>query len=202
MIWGPMSEQLDLINPKVSVRKPQEPIARAATIEGNYRYDLTRSWGSGPPICWVLLNPSVGDHLRDDPTIWNIMCRSLRWGFGSLVVVNIYPFRSPSPAALKLWRRDASVNLLYDNNVRATRHMMRAEMVIAAWGAHAADGDIDYLVRFPDGNCPIADNPVKLYCLGLTRSGAPLHPLARGKNWVPMDRKPIPFTFEPPEDYH
>lgn len=194
-------EQLSLFPLATSIRKPAEPIARGATIEGQYRFDLTRAWGSGPAVCWVMLNPSTATAEKDDPTIWNIMCRSLRWGFGSLVVVNIYPFRSSSPKVLKRWLAGGRSGRMSDNASRAWWHIGHCEMVIAAWGAHADIEDVDYLLSYPTFHPEIGpDKP--LHCLGLTKSGAPLHPLARGKHFVPMDRHPIPFHFEALEDYH
>lgn len=187
-----MSEQLDLMPLQTSIARPQEPIARGATIEGQYRFDLTRAWGAGPAVCWVMLNPSTADGLKDDPTIWNIMCRSLSWGFGSLVVVNIYPFRSPSPAALKAWLQKDHLDVrmaLADNASHAFVLMRLCELVMAAWGSHANPVDVAYVLD---------QQPSTLHCLGRTKSGAPLHPLARGKHFVPMDRKPVPFSLEHP----
>lgn len=185
-------EQLELLRVKPSVQIPTEPIRRLATIEGKHRYDLTRAWGAGPPICWVMLNPSTADGLQDDPTIWNIMCRSLRWGFGSLVVVNVYSFRSSSPAEMKKWRRTWD-DSRWENRDRAEVHIKRCEMTIAAWGAHALNEDVGYLLGM---------EPPTLHCLGTTIDGAPKHPLARGKHWVPMSQRPVPYTFVPDEDYH
>lgn len=185
-------EQLDLLRVKPSVQIPTEPIRRSATIVGDHRYDLTRAWGSGPPICFVMLNPSVADGLQDDPTIWNIMCRSLRWGFGSLVVVNVYSFRSSSPAEMKKWRRAPECSL-WENADRANEHMRRCGTVMAAWGAHALNEDIDYLLGM---------EPPALHCLGTNNDGSPRHPLSRGRNWVPMSTRPIPYTFEADEGYH
>jgi hypothetical protein len=196
-----MGDQLELMPLRPSVARPQEPIVRGATIEGCFRFDLTRAWGSGGAVAWVMLNPSTADGLQDDPTIRNIMCRSMRWGFGSLVVVNIYPFRSPSPKVLQRWRAGGRSGHTVDNARRAYSHMQQCDAVIAAWGAHANSDDVAYLLDRPTFE-PQRFSGVDLHCLGLTRSGAPLHPLARGKHWVPMDRKPVPFKFEFPEETH
>lgn len=190
-------EQLDLLRIKPSVQIPTEPIKRSASIVGDHRYDLTRAWGAGPPICWVMLNPSTADGLQDDPTIWNIMCRSLRWGFGSLVVVNIYSFRSSSPVQMKRWLRVTSNATSFDyanaNKAHVATLLAGCEMVIAAWGAHAENDAVNHFLGF---------EPPPLHCLGINNDGSPRHPLSRGRNWVPMSTRPIPYTFEPTEDYH
>lgn len=199
-----MAEQLALLPLATSIRRPVEPIARGATIEGDYRYDLTRAWGSGPAVAFVMLNPSMADSRIDDPTIRNIMQRSMLWGFGSLVVVNIYPYRTSDPAAMKKWRNNQdSWDAIQENADRVWVHLRKCEMTIAAWGAHADLEDVDYLLSRPDfESLRYGSMGLPLHCLGLTKSGAPLHPLARGKHFVPMNRKPIPFKFEPPDDYH
>src|SRR4051812_24923527 len=84
---------------------PTEPIVRTAEIDGNYRWQATRAWGAGPCISWTLLNPSKADRRRDDPTMWRMMGFSYRWGFGSLIVTNLYPFISANQQALRNWRR-------------------------------------------------------------------------------------------------
>lgn len=99
--------QLSLLpdaDPNPVSRSPSEPIVRSAEIEDNYRWSMRRAWGPGPCISWTLLNPSDADALRDDPTTWRMMSFSYGWGFGSMVVTNIYPFISSTPAALKTWR--------------------------------------------------------------------------------------------------
>src|ERR1700681_3527465 len=88
-----------------AMRMPPPPIARTAQIEGPYRWSMSRAWGSGPTILWVCFNASNADGKRDDPTTLRMMGWSYRWGFGSMVVMNVYPFIASKPADLHAWRR-------------------------------------------------------------------------------------------------
>jgi len=78
-------------------------MARTARVDGQYRWTLERVWRAGPHVCWIMLNPSTADHLIDDPTILRCIHFTQLWGYGGFVVVNLYPFRSPNPAACKKW---------------------------------------------------------------------------------------------------
>lgn len=160
---------------------------RSARIEGPYRFWLERAWGRGPQICWVMLNPSTADAERDDPTLRRIMGFSLRWGFGSLIVVNLYPFRSPAPVNLRLWRaRLANSGALHDDFVRNAKMAAEAstacDTVVAAWGAGIDRNDeLLFTLLF----CGQRSRPTRWECLGVTSDGSPIHPLARGKSRVP-----------------
>ena len=64
-----------------------------------YRYTLGRIWNEkAPTACWILLNPSTADERQLDPTLRRCVGFSRAWGFGSMVVVNIFAFRSPYPS--------------------------------------------------------------------------------------------------------
>jgi hypothetical protein len=58
--------------------------------------------------------------------------------------------------------------------------------MLAAWGNHGQEKAHWYVQR-------CRAEGVQLRCLGLTNSGAPKHPLARGKHRIPDDFEPIPF---------
>ena len=58
----PLELPFDLPGPKP--RMPSPPIARGAQIEGPYRWTMTRAWGAGGIIMWVLFNPSDADGKR------------------------------------------------------------------------------------------------------------------------------------------
>ena len=148
---------------------------RSASLssDGLYRWTLTRRWGEGGTVCWIMLNPSTADAEKDDPTIRSIIKRSRLWGYGGLVVVNRFPLRTPFPETCRKWARRAPSDVTIHNAVVMKVQMRHADLIVAAWGA------VDWLEGTAD--------EFELHCIGTTASGAPKHPLARGKHWVPED---------------
>ncbi len=141
-------------------------IDRWATVSPceRYRYLLGRSWGPGPRVLWVMLNPSTADARLDDPTIRKCLEFSRRLGFGSLEVVNLYAWRSTDPAGLKT----APDPIGPDNARHLADAAERCDRIIVAWGANAS----------PDPgavSASLGDRP--LWCLGRTKDGQPRHPL-------------------------
>lgn len=212
-------QQLDFLGPEpisAPLRMPAEPIIREAVIEDNYRWLLKRAWGAGPCILWCGLNPSTADGQRDDPTMLREIGFSYRWGFGSLVKVNIYPFISASPAAMRAWRAswrpdewtrsgglwelDKSAFNAWLRNMDVVREQLKvAEKYMAAWG-NGADADdmkefldevqADYDTNEFDGFGTIKV-PIKWHCIGTNADGSPKHTLARGVHRVPDNATPI-----------
>ena len=159
------------------------------------RWTLTRRWGEGPSVCFIGHNPSTADHRIDDPTSrrWQHFARA--WGFGGFVAVNIYPYRSATPAEAREWAdweatsawdvRDA----LWKNEDFVQREAKAAGLVVACWGAILRDeAYADHLLeQITSEEEPWPD----VHVFGLTRGGAPVHPLARGRNRIPDDARPI-----------
>lgn len=138
-----------------------------------YRYRLTRRWSGmlDRPVCFCLLNPSTADAKQDDQTIR--VCRGFAklWGFGSMIVVNLYAFRATRPKAM--WSAEGPVGP--DNDQYILGAAQEAEQVIVAWGASMPK----------DLRCAAVAallEPFKPYCLGQTASGEPRHPLYLKKN--------------------
>jgi hypothetical protein len=138
-------------------------------------------------VVFVMLNPSTADAFKLDNTVTKCVQFAQRWGADVLEVVNIFALRSTDPKGLDaalVNRGDGREN---DREILAA--CTSASRVIAAWGNHAHRGDRGAIVR----NMLTAAN-IKLEHLGTTNGGFPLHPLARGKAFIPLTREPQVWT--------
>jgi hypothetical protein len=133
-----------------------------------YRYRLWRTWGSRPPLVFVMLNPSTADGTIDDPTIRRCMGFAKREGDGGIIVVNLYALRATDPKALRT--HPSPVGPLNDQHIAEA--CRSAEYIVAAWGA---DPMAPTRSRTVAAIARAAGKP--LVCLGRTRDGAPRHPL-------------------------
>lgn len=202
----PAPEQLFLFPWAPLAPVPPAAIHGDAAISpcGQYRWWLRRWWRAGPCVAWILLNPSTADAGKDDPTLCRVVQFTRSWGYGGLVVVNLYPIRTPDPAACRRWMTMAegeddwtidAANALRRNRDVVVERVTGADLVVAAWGAGAWDQE---LVRRICLAVRMTPRQPALHCLGTTESGAPKHPLARGRHRVPPDQNPV--LWGPPED--
>ena len=98
-----------------------------------YRYLLTRRWGTGGTTCtWLMLNPSTATALEDDPTIRRCIDFSKSWGHNALHVVNLFAWRATAPFEL----RDVADPVGEHNDEFIKRLCHPGWQVIAAWGHH------------------------------------------------------------------
>lgn len=170
-------------------------VHRAAAFSGPndcYRDTLRRIWDDTKPMLVVcMLNPSTADHMIDDPTVQALMHFARQWGYGGLLVVNLYNWRSPSPAAMR--RAPARMG---PSNHRATEDALvyagdHDRPVLVAWGNH---GDFEGAAgRFVER--AVGHYQLPLICLGTTASGAPKHPMARGLHRIPRNQQPLPWQY-------
>jgi hypothetical protein len=154
---------------------------------GRYRWTLGRWWNERERVCWIMLNPSTADAERDDPTLKAIIRRSQAWDCGALTVVNLYPFRTSSPRECQKWLEAEGNGEALQRNLReVTDAIRRSAWVIAAWGAApwaVSDGRLVAKIA--------RSEKVFIHCLGVTSSGAPKHPLARGRHRIPAEQEPM-----------
>lgn len=167
---------------------------RTAVIGGlgrEFRYELRRIWDDGLPLVVVImLNPSTADADIDDPTIRRLMVFARNWGQGGLLVVNLYAFRAAAPAALARARDPIgprNATFMEAAMIYAGGHGQRA---LAAWGAPPASLGADHAARSRQVTAMAKARGVDLYCLGTTRDGHPMHPMARGRHAIPHDVVP------------
>jgi hypothetical protein len=196
-----MRTQLSLLDAAPAVApKATAPgeIVRSAIISpcGKFRYRLARSWGIGREDLWVCCNPSTADAERDDASLLRMMGFSQAWGSAGIEVVNLAAFRSPHPDALY----DAldPVGPLNDRHIRDAAEHCHATggRLVAGWGASLRFDDLapPALIRRDVQVLELLRTIGVVWCIGRTSSGAPKHPLARGKHRVPDDVKPEPYT--------
>jgi hypothetical protein len=131
-------------------------------------------------ICWVMLNPSTADAETDDPTLNKIMKFSVAWGYKKLVVVNLFDLRATMPDALLSTPLPASSR----NKSVIQTAIGAAEMVVAAWGSHAAVREDAIKQAF---GVSFLDQLPPMKCLGITKSGEPRHPLYIADITKPVD---------------
>ena len=130
-----------------------------------WRYELRRVWDESLPfVAFVGLNPSTADETTDDPTIRRCIAFAKRWGYGGLVMVNLFAFRATDPRDM----RAAPSPIGPDNDATLRRVAAEAQLVVAAWGTGGRYFNRDFRVRRLLG---------PLMALGFTKEGAPRHPL-------------------------
>lgn len=152
---------------------------RAAVISacGRYRYSLSRQWKDDDSYAvFIMLNPSTADAEKDDPTIRRCIAYAKAWGYGGLVVVNLFAFRATHPDFLLMQHPGEIVGPENDEHIREA--CVTSQVEVAAWGTRGALLDRDEKVRklIPD-----------LKVLRLTKEGYPSHPLYLPKNLTPVE---------------
>lgn len=156
---------------------------KTATISpcGTFRYRLVRRWGDGKPLLFVMLNPSTADAEVDDATIRRCVKFAQAHRFNALEVVNLYAYRATKPADLKRAHYPAGP----DNDAHIIDAAQDAGQVCIAWGANVAGlSRPEYVMN------RLRAVGVSLYCLRITRSGYPQHPLM-----LPADCRLFPFSI-------
>ena len=164
---------------------PAEIVQSTATFSdcGRYRYRLGRVWDIGRPMLpWVLLNGSVADAKRNDPTVVRVIGFTYRWGFGGLWLVNAYAAMATRPR--DLFAMDDNIGEHNQHYVQRTIRDANRQWeslgrncplpIIVGWGNHGKRAGHDQRVmRWIRQAGP----PVSVQCLGVTKQDCPLHPL-------------------------
>ena len=135
-----------------------------------YRYALSRTWnGKKKTILFIGLNPSTANEKIDDPTIRRCINYAQNWGYGSLLMVNLFAYRATMPSELKNVKNPIG----NDNDLQIIELSKKADIAVAAWGNEGTLLNRDKEVK------KILPN---LMCLKINKSGQPSHPLYQKKD--------------------
>jgi hypothetical protein len=137
-----------------------------------YRYTLWRRWEPrcqwSEMVAFVGLNPSTADETEDDPTIRRCIGFAKSWGFGGLVMLNLFALRATDPKVMKAHPQPIGEDNDYIMNCVARS----VGGVVACWGNHGGH-------RNRSGNVLMILRATRkpLWHLGLSNSNHPKHPL-------------------------
>lgn len=143
-----------------------------------WRYRLWRQWAEGNPVLFIMLNPSTADENVNDPTVERCRRYAETWGYGGLVVCNLFAYRSKDPAALR-----TCTDPIGPENDRYVAYAARgAGIVVCAWGEHGSfqgrDREVLTMIRLRN---------ITPHYLRLTKAGNPCHPLYLPKTLQPRE---------------
>jgi hypothetical protein len=182
----------------VEVAVPDDLFGRRAVVgsahfsdDGEHRLRLDRWWAGGPRALIGLANPSKAGADENDPTVHRGMALT-RHSAAGMTYVNRDSYIATDPADLLAWRAH-----MQRENPRALDRIDRRNLdLIRSLSADAAVrviacGNLVPADRLPPLLAALSlDGQHPVYCFGLTKDGAPKHPLARGRSWI-RDTDPL-----------
>lgn len=146
-----------------------------------YRYRLWRRWGDGPTVAFCMLNPSTADETANDPTIERCERRARAWGYGRLLVVNLFAYRATDPSDMLAQADPVGP----DNFAAIVQALKDSQMFVCAWGTHGSHLEMgDTILRRMR-----EFYPGRAHALKVNRDGSPAHPL-----YLPYTLKPVPLA--------
>lgn len=134
-----------------------------------WRTLLWRCWDARRPAAnFLMLNPSTADETVLDPTCARARDYAERWGYGSLLVTNLFAWRATDPRAM----RSAEEPVGAGNDAAILSAARAAKLVVCAWGNHGA-----HLGRSARVRLSLRGAGIALHVLRLNAGGEPAHPL-------------------------
>ena len=150
---------------------------------GQYRYGLWRVWDrQTASVVFIMLNPSTADGDVDDPTIRRCMKYAERWGYGGIMVVNLFAYRAAERAGMR-----AAVDPIGNSNDGFIQSVILnySGPFVCAWG-----NDGIYKRRSEIVLKMLCDCNVVPQCLKINKAtGQPGHPL-----YLKGDLEPTPWA--------
>jgi hypothetical protein len=143
-----------------------------------WRYLLWRRWDAARPVAnFLMLNPSTADEFKLDPSCTRARVYAERWGFGALIVTNIFGWRATDPDEMKAVRDPVGRG----NDRAILRAARESALVVCAWGNHGT-----HLGRSIHVREMLAKAGIEARVLRMNAGGEPAHPL-----YLPARLKPV-----------
>lgn len=149
-----------------------------------YRYELGRVWNGRLPVLLMIgMNPSTANAAFDDPTLYKGRRYAEDWGFGALLMGNVFGYRATNQKRLL----ETPDPVGPDNDAHLSAMADRADLILFAYGT--PHKSLRY--RGPEVARMLAKkHQQKLHVLALSKDGVPKHPL-----YLKGTLKPIPWNF-------
>lgn len=143
-----------------------------------WRYLLWRRWDPARPAAnFLMLNPSTADELQLDPSCTRARNYAEKWGYGALIVTNVFGWRATDPGKMKAVGDPVGAG----NDAAIVRAAREAALVVCAWGNHGG-----HLDRARAVTALLREAGVALHYLRMNGAGHPSHPL-----YLPGRLKPV-----------
>ena len=143
--------------------------------DAQYRYTLSRIWDDSKPlVLFVGLNPSTADQCNDDRTVNRCMAFASLWGYGGILLGNLFAYRSKDP--MNLYKATDPVGP--ENDEYLKQMATKASLVVGVWGN---------LGVYMERSKTVRELLPQMKCLRQNKTGEPAHPLYLPGNLVPID---------------
>ena len=147
-----------------------------------WRYLLWRCWDASKPVAnFLMLNPSTADEFKLDPSCTRARNYAERWGYGALVVTNIFAWRATDPKAMRAVEDPVGSA----NDASILRAAKQAKIVVCAWGNHG-----EHLGRGAKVLQLLRRHRLPIHFLRLNGAGHPAHPLYLPQTLTPAEFPP------------
>src|SRR5256885_1217 len=111
-----------------------------------WRYLLWRRWDASRPAAnFLMLNPSTADEFQLDPSCTRARLYAERWGFGALIVTNLFAWRATDPRDMKAAREPVG----RANDRAIVRAACEAAVVVAEEAQAAARKTASLIAAIP-----------------------------------------------------
>lgn len=152
-----------------------------------YRYSLRQTWRQSGPgrlwmVLWLMMNPSGASELMGDSTVLKTGTISRLLGFDGQWIGNVCAWRATDN------KRLLTVDDPVGPDNLATLLAMARNSALVIVGHGSLPGPLQ--CHADAATAHLLAHGIDLHVLALSKDGVPVHPLARGKGYIPVTVKP------------